>query len=174
MKNLLITIIFTLICSVCLNAQTSRDDLEKRIVELEDRIAIKNLVDTFSILADQKEAQKQTLFFTEDATSNTYTNGQLSSSLKGRKQIGEAFANFLNRFETVYHINGQQTVSINGNNATGTSYCLVILISSEDGMRMKRTIGAYYNDEFVKQNNRWLISNRKATFSWQESQELAQ
>ena len=41
-------------------AQTMKNDdnLKKRISEIEERIAIKNLVDTFSILADQKETQK--------------------------------------------------------------------------------------------------------------------
>src|SRR3954466_4599647 len=88
------------------------------IQAIEDRIALKNLVDIFSTLADQKETQKQTLLFTEDAVSETYVNGRVVSSLKGRKQIGDTFAAFLNTFETVYHINGQQTVTLNGDKAT--------------------------------------------------------
>ena len=70
---------------------------------IEDRIALKNLVDTFSILADQKETQKQTLLFTEDGVSETHINGQVVASLKGRKQIGDVFATLLNNFETVYY-----------------------------------------------------------------------
>ena len=48
-------------------AQTMKnnDNLNKGISEIEDKIAIKNLVDTFSILADTKEVEKQTLLFTE-------------------------------------------------------------------------------------------------------------
>jgi hypothetical protein len=144
------------------------------IQAVEDRMALKNLVDTFSILADQKETQKQALLFTEDAVSETFVNGQVVSSLKGRKQIGETFAAFLNNFETVYHINGQQTVTLNGDKATGISYCFVTLIGMENGKKMKTNIGAYYTDEFVRQNGRWLIAHRKATFAWQEKQPLAQ
>lgn len=144
------------------------------IQAIEDRIALKNLVDTFSILADQKEIEKQTLLFTEDATSETSVSGQVVSTLKGRKQIGDAFTNFLNNFETVYHINGQQTVTLNGGKATGISYCLVTLIGTENGKKLKTTIGAYYSDDFVRQNDRWLIAHRKATFAWQEKQPLAQ
>ena len=146
----------------------------KRITEIEDRIALKNLVDTFSTLADQKETEKQTLLFTQDAVSETFVNNQVVSSLKGRKQIGETFAAFLNNFEMVYHINGQQTVTLNGDKATGISYCFVMLIGTENGKKMKTTIGAYYTDEFVRQNGHWLIAHRKATFSWQEKQPLAQ
>jgi hypothetical protein len=141
---------------------------------IEDRIALKNLVDTFSTLADRKEIQQQTLLFTEDAVSETFVNGQSVSSLKGRKQIGETFAAFLNTFETVYHINGQQTVTLNGDKATGISYCFVTLIGTESGKKIKTSIGAYYTDDFVRQNGHWLIAHRKATFAWQEKQPLAQ
>jgi hypothetical protein len=144
------------------------------IQAIEDRIALKNLVDTFSTLADQKETEKQTLLFTEDALSETFINGQVVSSLKGRKQIGETFAAFLNNFETVYHINGQQTVTLNGDKATGISYCFVTLIGTENGKKMKTNIGAYYTDDFVRKDGHWLIAHRKATFAWQEKQPLAQ
>ena len=144
------------------------------IQAIEDRMALKNLVDTFSTLADQKETQKQTLLFTEDALSETFVNGQVVSSLKGRKQIGETFGAFLDNFETVYHINAQQTVTLNGDKATGISYCLVTLIGTENGRKMKTTIGAYYTDEFVRQNSHWLIAHRKATFAWQEKQAMAE
>jgi hypothetical protein len=156
-------------------AQTMIDkNINTTIQEIEDRIALKNLIDTFSTLADQKKTQQQTLLFTEDATSETYVNGQVVSTLKGRKQIGDAFANFLNNFEVVYHINGQQTVTLYGDKATGISYCFVTLIGTDNGKKMKTSIGAYYNDEFVHQNGHWLIAHRKATFAWQERQPLAQ
>ncbi len=90
-------------------------------------------------------------------------NGQVVSSLKGRRQIGDTFAAFLGTFETVYHLNGQQTVTLHGDKATGTSYCFVTLIGMQEGKRMKTSIGAYYQDEFVRQNGRWLIAHRKAT-----------
>jgi hypothetical protein len=48
--------------------------------EIHDRIALKNLVATFSILADQKEIGKQILLFTEDAVSETYVNGKIVST----------------------------------------------------------------------------------------------
>ena len=156
-------------------AQTMKNDdnLKKRISEIEDRIAIKNLVDTFSVLADVKETQKQTLLFTENATVESIMNGQRGAALVGRKQIGDAFANFLSLFETVYHINGQQTVTLNGDKASGISYCAVTLIGVENGKKMKTSFGIYYNDEYVRQNNHWLIAKRTSTFAWQDKQELS-
>jgi hypothetical protein len=39
---------------------------------------------------------------------------------------------------------------------------------------MKTSIGAYYHDEYVRENGHWLIAYRKATFAWQEKTPLAQ
>src|SRR5688572_26132923 len=106
-------------------AQTRPDDaLRARTQRLEDQAALKHLVDTFSNLADVKDIDRQVLLFTEDATVESRTGDAPGNPLKGRKQIGETFRAFLAGFETVYHINGQQTVSIQGDKATGTAYCL--------------------------------------------------
>ncbi len=57
-------------------AQTMKDNnLDIKIREIEGRIALKNLVDTFSILADLKGVDKQVLLFTENATVETMRNG---------------------------------------------------------------------------------------------------
>ena len=157
-------------------AQTQKNNNKRKnnLLEIEDKMALKYLVDIFSTWADQKETQKQTFLFTEDATVETFIGGQLVTSLKGRQQIGEAFGNYLALFETVYHLNGQQTVTIHGEQASGISYCLVTLIGLENGKKMKTTSGVYYHDEYVKQNGNWLIAKRTSTFSWQEKTELAQ
>jgi hypothetical protein len=152
----------------------NNNSLNERINELENLRALSELVDNFSILADKKEVQKQTLLFTEDATVDSYVNGKLVSSLTGTKEIGDAFENFLKNFETVYHFNGQHVVSINGNKAGGTLYCLVDLISSENGKKIKNASGVSYQDEYVYENGQWLIAKRTSTFVWQDRKELNQ
>lgn len=144
------------------------------IVELEDRASLKELVDTVSILADKKDVHAQVQLFSENATSETFFEGSAILKLKGRKEMEEAFADFLKNFETVYHLNGQQKVTINGDNAIGTSYCLVTLIGTGNGKKIKTTIGVIYQDEFVRENNRWLIAKRIGNFNWQEKREVDQ
>jgi len=165
-----------LLLTLSVNAQTMKnaDDLTTRIKLIEDRIALKELVDVFSNLADQKETEKQTFLFTENATVETLVNGQPAGALIGRKPIGDVFANFLKNFEVVYHTNGQQTVTITGDNASGTSYCLVVLIGSENGKKMKTTMGVYYYDQYVRENGKWLIAKRQSTFAWRDHAELGQ
>jgi ketosteroid isomerase-like protein len=148
------------------------NDLMQRIQRLEDTAALKKLVDSFSNLADQKDIDKQILLFTEDATVESYFGSQLVSSLAGREQIGAAFAGYLANFDTVYHHNGQQTVEIQGNTATGVSYCLVVLIGMDKGKRIQNTSGVYYHDHYVRRGAEWLIARRVSHFTWQERTEL--
>ena len=141
MKSITIALVSILFSTISFAQKMDNKNIEQRLAAIEDKMAIKHVVDEFSTLSDQKEAQKQTLLFTEDATVQTLFNGQVISSLKGRKQIGETFGAFLNNFETVYHINGQQTVTLNGDKASGISYCAVTLIGMENGKKIKTSIG---------------------------------
>lgn len=156
------------------SAQTIDNVANTAIVEqtMSDRMALKELVDIFSCLADTKEVDKQVLLFTEDAVVDSYRGDQLISSIKGRKDLTKRFGDFLALFETVYHINGQQVVNIDGDKATGTAYCQVVLISNKDGKRTMLTQGVRYDDEYVKRDERWLINKRTSHFTWSDSREL--
>jgi hypothetical protein len=68
------------------NAMNDQPNLTQRLEELAHRMALKQLGDTLSIPADRRETRQQTLLFTEDGTSETYVNGQLVSSLRGRQR----------------------------------------------------------------------------------------
>lgn len=142
--------------------------LHDRIAAIEDKLAIKELVDTFSNLADQFDTHAQTFLFTEDATVDSYMDGKLAISATGRQQIGDTFSGFLKNFEKSYHLNGQQTLTITGDRATGTAYCSVTLFGPEDGQQMKTSFGVRYQDEYARVNGQWLIARRTSDFMWQE------
>nr|WP_315425776.1 nuclear transport factor 2 family protein [uncultured Albidiferax sp.] len=146
------------------------ETLEQRIQKLEDKVSLKAIVDAFSNLADQNDLATQSLLFTEDAIVDTYFEGQLFASLKGRKQIEETFAGFMANFETSYHINGQHTAEIDGDRATAIHYCLVVLVSAENGQKIRNTNGVHYRDEYVRQGGQWLISKRTSHFAWRDKQ----
>lgn len=172
MKRFVICLV-ALLSIITMKAQ-DRKTLEQRIIELEDRVALKNLVDTFSNLSDTKEAELQAQLFTDDATVKTLYEGKVVVELKGRKQIAKVFGDFLARQEAVYHINGQQTVTLNGNNATGISYCQVTLIAVVEGKRMLTQQGVRYNDEYQKIDGKWYIKSRVSNFMWRDVHELKQ
>ncbi|MEL4306815.1 nuclear transport factor 2 family protein [Joostella sp. CR20] len=146
---------------------------EQRIALIEDKMAIKNVVDVFSNLADTKEIDKQVLLFTEDGIVESYADGEISSSLKGRQQLKDAFSGFLSNFHTVYHQNGQQTIDeLTSDTAKTTSYCRVILVGTQEGKEIKTTLYTIYKDEFVKLDGVWLIKKRQSNFVHREVGEV--
>lgn len=136
--------------------------------ELEDRIALKMLVDKVSFLADKKDFRSQVQLFSENAISETFVDGQSILKLKGRHVMEEAFGNYSKDLLLVNHFNGQQIIEIQGDQATGTTYCLITMIGSENGKKIKSKIGAIYEDSYVRTNNSWLIDKRIGNFEWQE------
>jgi hypothetical protein len=140
--------------------------------EMADKAALKELIDEVSMLADKRDVHAQVQLFTENAISDTYADGNLILGLKGRTAMEAAFTNFLKNIDTVYHFNGQQQFTINGDYATGSSYCMITLIGIENGKKMKTTIGAIYQDDYVYENHHWLIAKRTGSFVWQEKHEI--
>jgi hypothetical protein len=140
--------------------------------EIQARISLKELIDKVSILGDQKNFQEQVAHFSKDAVSETIADGKTILKLKGRKEMAEAFGEFLKNFETIYHFNGQQQLSIDNGKATGTVYCLITLIGIENGKKMKTAVGAIYEDDYICEDGRWLIDRRIGHFKWQEKTEF--
>jgi len=68
---------------------------------LEDRIAIKELIDNISILADKKDIHNQVQLFSEDAISETFVEGSLFLKLKGRQEMEQAFADYLKKVKVI-------------------------------------------------------------------------
>lgn len=123
--------------------------------QIQDRLALKDLVDTFSNLADEKKVAEQIPLFTHDAVVNTYIGGKLVFEMHGVAEIEQVFTTFLTPFHRVYHLNGQHTVTfIDENNATAINYCAVKLVETKEG--------------------KWLIAKRIANFMISESREISQ
>ena len=146
--------------------------VEQRLSVIEDKMAIKYVVDEFSNLADTKEIDKQVLLFTNDGVVESVSNGQPASLLKGREQLKQAFSVFLSNFHTVYHQNGQQTINLMGDKAEAVSYCRVILVGKQNDKEMKTTLYTIYKDAFVKEAGKWLISHRTSNFVHREVEEV--
>jgi hypothetical protein len=68
------------------------------------------------------------------------------------------------------HFNGQSTVWLDGDRATGESYCLAHHLSvGADGQRTLMIASIRYLDELVKQDGRWLFAERRLMVDWTET-----
>jgi len=172
MKLSITSFLFLLFSTLTFAQKMDNKTVEQRLAVIEDKMAIKYVVDEFSNLADTKEIDKQVLLFTEDGIVQSVSKDQPSSTLKGREQLKQAFSSFLSNFHTVYHQNGQQTINLQGNKAEAVSYCRVILVGKQNEKEMKTTLYTIYKDLFVKENGKWLISQRTSNFVRREVEEV--
>ena len=139
--------------------------------ELADRLAIRTLVDAYAHCADRRNAEGQKELFTEDTHFVVYMDGEgsePSQELDGREALTPVFAD-LNRYEATTHFNGQSTIVLDGDRATGESYCLAHHLYIEDGERKLMIASLRYHDTFVKRDGAWLFAERKLYVDWTET-----
>ena len=92
-----------------------------------------------------------------------------TQELNGREALTPVFDD-LNRYDATTHFNGQSTVTLNGDRATGESYCLAHhLTEAEDGSRTLMVASIRYLDTFVKQDGAWLFAERRLMVNWTDT-----
>ena len=137
--------------------------------EAADRIAIKNLIDGYSHDADRREAEKQAGLFTPDGEIEVFQGepgvNKATALIKGRKDLIVGFQT-LKKYDITMHFNGQSTIQIKGDTATGETYCLAHHIWKENGQRMLMVMGIRYYDTFVRIGGRWYFARRQLIFDW--------
>ncbi len=144
--------------------------------EAADRLAIRELVDAYAHCADRRDAQGQMALFTEDTrflVFMDYFSDQPTQELHGRESLAPVFDN-LNTYAVTMHLNGQCTIDVDGDRASGESYCLAHhLTIGEDGARTTMVASIRYLDQFVKQGGRWLFAERRLMVNWTETRPSA-
>ena len=137
-----------------------------------DRLAIRELVDAYAHCADRRDAKGQMALFTEDTrflVFMDYGSAEPTQELHGRESLFPVFDN-LNTYDVTMHFNGQSTVELDGDRATGESYCLAHhLTIGADGQRTMMVASIRYLDEFVRQDGRWLFAERRLMVNWTET-----
>lgn len=139
--------------------------------ELADRVALRELVDAYAHCADRGDAAGQKSLFTEDTHFVVYMDGQGSEPtqvLDGRDALTPVFDD-LNRYQATMHFNGQSTLALDGDRATGESYCIAHHLFTEDGERKLMVAWLRYADTFVKFDGSWLFAARNLYVDWTET-----
>ena len=139
--------------------------------EQADRLAIRELVDAYAHCADRRLAEKQKSLFTEDTHFVVYMNGQgtePSQVLDGRAALTPVF-DALNNYQATMHFNGQSTITLDGDRATGESYCIAHHLFTDGGERKLMVAWLRYGDTFVKVDGTWRFAERDLYVDWTET-----
>jgi hypothetical protein len=142
--------------------------------EAADRLAIRELIDAYAFCADTRDAEGQKALFTDDTHFIVYMAGEgteATDDLRGRESLTPVFDN-LNTYDVTMHFNGQSTVGVDGDRATGETYCLAHHVSSDGGRRSLMIAALRYQDSFVKANGTWRFAERRLYVRWTETRAL--
>jgi len=143
--------------------------------EAADRLALRELFDTYAHCADRRDAEGQKALFTENTRFAVYMDGEGSEPtyvLHGREALAPVFDD-LNRYEVTTHFNGQSTVTLAGDSATGESYTIAHHLFTEDGDRKIMIASLRYLDTFTKIDGRWYFAERKLILDWSETRSIS-
>lgn len=144
---------------------------EQLLQEMADKQAIRELVDQYAFCADSRNAQGQMALFTENTHFAVYMDSKAEQPTQVISKRGDLFPVFdhLNSYQATMHFNGQLSVSLDGNRATGIAYCMAHHLTLE-GEQQKWMIAAIrYLDIYKKEEGKWLFAERKLMVDWIEN-----
>jgi hypothetical protein len=139
--------------------------------EAADRLAIRELFDAYAHCADRRDAEGQKALFTADTRFAVYMSGpgtEPTYTLEGREQLTPVFQD-LNQYEATTHFNGQSTIELDGDQATGESYTIAHHLFTKDGERQIMIASLRYLDTFAKIGGTWLFAERNLILDWNET-----
>jgi ketosteroid isomerase-like protein len=143
--------------------------------EAADRLAIRELIETYAHCADRRDAKGQMSLFTKDTHFVVYMNAkdqQPSQELRSREALAPIFED-LKQYDATMHLIGQSTiVTLKGGHAEGDTYCLAHHLKVKDGNRRLMVAALRYSDTFAKINGSWFFAERLLYVDWLEERTL--
>jgi hypothetical protein len=125
-------------------------------------LAIRELFDAYAHCADTRDREGQKALFTADSRFAVFMDGpgsEPSYVVEGREALSPVFDD-LNRYEATMHFNGQSTVSVDANRATGDSYTIAHHVFTDNDNRMMMVAWLRYLDRFSKVDQTWYMAER--------------
>ena len=142
--------------------------------EAADRLQIRELVDAYAHCADRRDAKGQISLFTKDTHFVVFMDARSekpSMELNRREDLAPVFDE-LNKYEATTHFMGQSTVVLDGDRATGETYCIAHHVSASEGKRTLFIASLRYFDVFAKVEGKWLFAERKIMVDWTDTRPI--
>jgi ketosteroid isomerase-like protein len=144
--------------------------------EAADRLAIRELVESYAHCADRRDAQGQMALFTEDTHFVVYMDAKdptPSQEFHARESLAPVFDD-LNKYAATMHFVGQSTIfTLTRDRGTGEAYCLAHHITVDAGKRRLMLASLRYLDTFVKTDGEWLFAERLLYVDWLEERAMS-
>ncbi|NUU24323.1 MAG: nuclear transport factor 2 family protein [Streptomycetaceae bacterium] len=138
-----------------------------------DRLALRDLVETYAHGADRRKAELIASLFTPDGRLVVHMEpGAEPSARTGREQIAKAMKG-LGRYIATQHLVANQLATIDGDRAEAETYCTAHHIyDDEAGVRRDRVMAIRYLDTYQRTAEGWRIATRTLHCDWTEDRPL--
>jgi hypothetical protein len=144
--------------------------------EAADRLAVRELVESYARCADRRDAKGQMALFTSDTHFVVYMNAKdpaPTQELHSREELAPVFAD-LNRYSATMHFLGQTTIlTLTNDRGTGETYGMPHHLTIDGKTRRLMVAALRYMDAFVKMDGTWLFAERKLYVDWLDQRELS-
>ena len=142
-------------------------------IELEDRIALKDLVDRYATESDKNNQDYYREIFLQDVKLKVYFGDTLGMDIHDVEDMIARYKTF-GTAKASFHQNGQQVVDFEDKtHATGICYAIATLVNEEDGKDKLSYHAVRYYDKYIKKDGRWWIAEREQYFVYTSAFPLA-
>lgn len=132
--------------------------------EMEDRVALKDLVDRYATESDRNNQDFYREIFRPDIKLKVYFGETLGMDIDNVEDMIAKYKAF-GAAKASFHQNGQQVVDfIDATHATGICYAIATLVTEEEGKDKLTLHAVRYYDHYVKVEGRWWIAEREQYF----------
>ncbi|SFF46966.1 SnoaL-like domain-containing protein [Paenibacillus algorifonticola] len=140
---------------------------------IQAKLELRELVDAYATLTDEKRISDQMLLFTPDTQFKVYMSDQLVANVSGTAQLEEEFNGHVSLVKRYFSLNGQHVVNVDGDTATGVVFSHIkMLRDGEEGTEVLTDYSVQYHDVYVRQNEKWLIKERTSKYIFVEAKVL--
>ena len=133
------------------------------IITVADHIAIQRLMYRYASCADRKDYAGFAQVFCADAVFDF--SGRLVTSLAAIQDMMHA----LEKYSATLHQVSNTLYEVEGDIATGETYCLASHLFKDEGDRLKIDMGIIYEDRLRRCVGDWRIERRKFRLLWSQT-----
>jgi hypothetical protein len=135
--------------------------------EQADRLALRDLVYRYALIPDDRNYALVDLVFSPDAV----LVGP-GFELRGHDAIRTGMQS-IERYSATLHAVHNQLVELDGDVASGTTYCVANHLHEEEARPFKLDWGIRYHDQYRREADGWRIARRKLELVWAQDLPLA-
>jgi hypothetical protein len=144
--------------------------------DLHTRLELLELSAAYARGVDRRDYGLIESLFTRDGRLVIYHGDPRTSApvgeMRGREGIARAMRG-IERYERTTHFLGQRSVHVEGERASGETYCFAYHLRPREGATWNYVMAIRYQDAFAREDGRWKFRERVLIVDWTDDRRLA-